>query len=1199
MEQVINKDIVNIAVNSSMNNATVSVHECKKCLELKTELPNKKDFTEKETYNKIFRRYTTLEKHCISLEVDTQLNQELFQRDNSVSNQSALNFDHYFKLNELTALSQEKDTVITKLKERIKSLSRNVNNDKVKKDIDEIETINIELDHREKGLIIAALKDEFRKLKEKPLVDNAATSYTITPEMLKIDVEPLAPRLLKNRTHSKLNANFKLICVKCNGCMLSDNRDLCVLNVINDVNAHPKSKYVKKISKRKIWKLSSKVFTKTRYNKIWNAHVEKIIGYGDYQIGNVTILKVYYVEGLGHKLFSVGQFYDSNLEVAFRQHTCFIRNLEDVDLLTGSRGNNLYALSLGDMMESSPICLLSKASKTMSWLWHRRLSHLNFGAINHLARYGLVQVISNDVEEENHDLDVAHMNNNPSFGILILENVSEASSSDVIPTIVDTAAPNSEHVNKWTKDHPLENIIGELERPVSIRLQLHEQELFCYYNAFLTLEVYVSQPDGFVDKDNSNHVYKLKKALYGLKQAPRVWYDLLLMFLHSMEFSKGTVDPTLFIRRQGKRYPLESSDPVYTPMVEKSKLDEDLQGKAIDPTHYRGMVGTLMYLTASRPDLTFVVCMYSRIMDTTKAQRIAFDDALVAPANRLKIWKCNHRLSSTLKSNEPTLQVMNGKSYTLNIENFKDMLQICPRLPGQQFKDPLFEEEILSFIRGLGHTGEIKDTHIYNAILPDVLTKQEMLDSKAYNEYYTVASRTEPPKAKTKYKKKADEPVTSPKFKTAPASKGFGLKSSTKVAKTAKKKKPAMMPKTKGLSNVLDDQQQEVVGTNEGAGVRPKEEEEEEKTNDEEEEEEEKANDDEVSSDHRMYTPPNHQLTDEEENQEGDDEVKDVQHQSSFVSSELVSKFINPSPNTGIDSILSLNIQSKTLVNVPVSIAAETPSPDTTIPQPHIPNIQPLQKTPESTTITAIPTTTLPDIPNFTSLFQFDQRMWLFSYKQTSSKKKLKLRIKNFSIRDNQDNDEDPFARSNQGSKRKRSGKEANSSKEPTHQESKSTKQAHQEFNTRNDDVTPVREALDDDESRWNPSSFATPDCKWHKKNIVDNRPPKPWITQIAQAAGTDSSFNELLATPVDFSTFTMNRLKIYNLTQEVLIGLTYDLIKGTCKSVVELEYHLQEVFKATNDLLDWHNLEGKTYPHDLSKPIPLIQNERGRQVIP
>nr|GEZ60828.1 integrase, catalytic region, zinc finger, CCHC-type, peptidase aspartic, catalytic [Tanacetum cinerariifolium] len=120
-----------------------------------------------------------------------------------------------------------------------------------------------------------------------------------------------------------------------------------------------------------------------------NDHVAKIMGYGDYQIGNVTISRVYYMERLGHR-----QFYDSDLEVAFRQHTCFIRNLDGVDLLTGSRGNNLYTLSIQNMMASFPICLLSKASKTKSWLWHRRLSHLNFGPINHLARQGLVRGLS-------------------------------------------------------------------------------------------------------------------------------------------------------------------------------------------------------------------------------------------------------------------------------------------------------------------------------------------------------------------------------------------------------------------------------------------------------------------------------------------------------------------------------------------------------------------------------------------------------------------------------------------------------------------------------------------------------------------------------------------------------------------------------------------------------------------------------------
>ncbi|GJW38342.1 retrovirus-related pol polyprotein from transposon TNT 1-94 [Tanacetum coccineum] len=108
------------------------------------------------------------------------------------------------------------------------------------------------------------------------------------------------------------------------------------------------------------------------------------------QIGNNLISRVYYVEGLGHNLFSVGQFCDSDLEVAFRKHTCFVDNLEGVDLLSGSRGSNLYTISLNDMMKSSLICMLSKFSRTKSWLWHRRLSHLNFGTINQLVKEGLV-----------------------------------------------------------------------------------------------------------------------------------------------------------------------------------------------------------------------------------------------------------------------------------------------------------------------------------------------------------------------------------------------------------------------------------------------------------------------------------------------------------------------------------------------------------------------------------------------------------------------------------------------------------------------------------------------------------------------------------------------------------------------------------------------------------------------------------------
>nr|GFA66592.1 hypothetical protein [Tanacetum cinerariifolium] len=127
------------------------------------------------------------------------------------------------------------------------------------------------------------------------------------------------------------------------------------------------------------------------------------------------------------------------------------------------------------------------------------------------------------------------------------------------------------------------------------------------------------QPNGFVDTDKPNHVYKLKKALYGLKQASRAWYDMLSSFLISQDFSKGLVDPTLFIYRDNKEllsvqiyYGFESCDPVDTSMVEKSKLDEDKEAKAVDPSHYHGMIGTLLYLIANRPDLQFDICMCSQ-----------------------------------------------------------------------------------------------------------------------------------------------------------------------------------------------------------------------------------------------------------------------------------------------------------------------------------------------------------------------------------------------------------------------------------------------------------------------------------------------------------------------------------------------------------------------------------------------------------
>ncbi|GJZ59951.1 hypothetical protein Tco_0615767 [Tanacetum coccineum] len=128
LEQVINIDIVNIIMNSSVDNASVNVNECEKCLKLKIELLNNEDFVEKEIYDKLFKSFTTFEKHCISLEVDTQLNQENFQRDNSVSNQINLKS---VEISDLNALLQEKVLVITAWKRISEKRTKNqAKNDK-------------------------------------------------------------------------------------------------------------------------------------------------------------------------------------------------------------------------------------------------------------------------------------------------------------------------------------------------------------------------------------------------------------------------------------------------------------------------------------------------------------------------------------------------------------------------------------------------------------------------------------------------------------------------------------------------------------------------------------------------------------------------------------------------------------------------------------------------------------------------------------------------------------------------------------------------------------------------------------------------------------------------------------------------------------------------------------------------------------
>ncbi|GJV17451.1 retrovirus-related pol polyprotein from transposon TNT 1-94 [Tanacetum coccineum] len=840
-------------------------------------LSNNTTWLKKDKYNKLSKRFSKLEQHCISLELAMQLKKEIFQKNNTSVSQTEPTFDQLFKLNNLKAELQAKDTTIKKLKENIKRLNKTSTTNSVKKDIDEIETINIELEHRvakliaenehlkqtykqlydsikpsrvhakeyteslvnqlnqksveitdlnaqlqEKVLAITSLENDLRKLKGKDIVDNAAQmskATTIAPGLYKLDPVTLAPKEIVEHANSLnpldsasysackyVNLILELLGYVRDTCPVNHNpskksvtakpinnkktfrsmfdatHDLCFLKFVSVMNACSKSKSVKKAKKKEVWKPTGKVFTKIGYNWRPTGRTFTLVG------------NVYYVEGLGHNLFSVGQLCGSNLEVAFRKHSCFVHNLEGVDLLSGSRETNLYTLSIGDMMASSPICLLSKASKTKScvngkkyilvivddcsrFTWVKFLASKdeapnfiikilkmiqvrlnatvrnictdngnqivnqtlssyyesvdNLGKLQAKADLGIfigyapkkkayriynrrtqkiIETIYVDFDElttmaseqsslgpalhemtlatpslglvpnpppsapfvppsrhewdlsipnppspapfvpltrkewdvvfqpvfdelfnpptnvdylvfvdeihvpvvvaqapvesigsptsttvdtdapsiKNHDLEVAHMSNDPYFGIPIPEISSEeSSSSDVIPTIVHQDAPNykealtqsrwieamQEELHeferlevwelvprpnkvmvitlKWIYKVKLDELGGILKNKARLVARGYRQDKGIDFEEsfapvarlglFGIFLAYVSQrqPDGFVDSNNPNHVYRLKKDLYGLKHAPHAWYDLLLSFLLSKGFSKG------------------------------------------------------------------------------------------------------------------------------------------------------------------------------------------------------------------------------------------------------------------------------------------------------------------------------------------------------------------------------------------------------------------------------------------------------------------------------------------------------------------------------------------------------------------------------------------------------------------------------------------------------------------------------------
>ncbi|GKC74837.1 hypothetical protein Tco_1120720 [Tanacetum coccineum] len=218
------------------------------------------------------------------------------------------------------------------------------------------------------------------------------------------------------------------------------------------------------------------------------------------------------------------------------------------------------------------------------------------------------------------------------------------------------------------------------------------------------------------------------------------------------------------------------------------------------------------------------------------------------------------------------------------------------------------------------------------------------------------------------------------------------------------------------------------------------------------------------------------------------------------------------------------------------------------------------------------------------ALKEFDQKSSL--YQTMHANKECLDTIKDHKRK--HDDDEDPPVRPNQGKKRKRRrSKESESSKKPS-----TTKETPKvvvgDDDQPQDTSEPKTTKTPNLEWFTQPPRPPTPDPEWNKRQVVPDQPEQHWFNQMVSTTKDPLTFNELMATLIDFSKYVLDRLKIDNLTQDILLGLVYNMLKGTCSSSVKLEYYFQECFNALIDKLDWNNPKGDRYPFDLSKPLPL-----------
>nr|GEU88367.1 uncharacterized mitochondrial protein AtMg00810-like [Tanacetum cinerariifolium] len=450
-----------------------------------------------------------------------------------------------------------------------------------------------------------------------------------------------------------------------------------------------------------------------------NNHFEAIIGYGDYVQGNITVCHVYYVEGLGHNLFSVGQFYDGDLEVVFYSKTCYVRKREGDDLLTGDRESNLYTISISDMAASSLVCLMSKATSTKSWLWHRRLSHLNFGSINDLTKFDLVDGLLKFQYRKDH----------------------------LCSTCERGKSKKASHPPKLVpKD--LDNLFGPMyeeyfkKRSFETSINSAAQQVHNHKDSPLTSSIVVKEheaPPILTTSDEQTSQISLNEADES-NQKESIDFDGNMVFVpydvpnfEEAESSTIALDPSN-MHEFHQKHGMDESVSMSTPIATK-RLDADLKGTPTDQTTYHQMIGGIMYLTASRLDIasvTFVCARYQAhpmVKHLKEVKRIfwylrqSYNIGLWYPKDsgfELISYNEDHaRCKDDCKSTSGGIQFLGEKlvSWSLKKTEYQLAYLFTKALPKERFeylvhrivKEHLIAEEIKKLVEGANNVENVED----------------------------------------------------------------------------------------------------------------------------------------------------------------------------------------------------------------------------------------------------------------------------------------------------------------------------------------------------------------------------------------------------------------------------------------------------------------------------------------------------------